>query len=65
MAKKQNVLWLKYAQIINSFIWSVYHISLHSYAYITFDIILIVIGIIRIKRGVDDENNVELPRCKH
>lgn len=54
MAKKQNALWLKIAQIINALIWSVYHVYHKTYIYLLFDVILTIIGIVRILKGVED-----------
>ncbi len=54
MVKKQNVTSLKYAQIVNTLIWSVYHISHRTYVYLLFDIVLIITSAIRLKKGVAD-----------
>lgn len=48
MAKKQNILWLKYAQIVNSVIWIIYHILNKNYVYFVTSIILIIIGLVSI-----------------
>ena len=55
MVRKQDARSLKYAQIINSLIWSVYHVAHRTYVYIVFDVILISIAAIRIKKGVEDK----------
>ncbi len=54
MVKKQNAIKLKWAQNVNSMIWAVYHVAHMTYVYMIFDIILISIGLIRIKKGVED-----------
>lgn len=54
MVKKQNTLWLKYAMLINTLIWSVYHIAHLTYIYLLFDVILLVVTIIRIRKGVEE-----------
>ncbi len=54
MAKKQNTLWLKYAQIVNTLIWSIYHIAHITYIYLLFDIILLIVSIVRILKGVEE-----------
>ena len=54
MVKEQNGKSLKIAQIVNTFIWSIYHIGHRTYVYLLFDILLTIITIIRLKKGVDD-----------
>lgn len=54
MVRKQNILALKWAQIINSAIWVVYQIAIGAYIYMIFDIILIIITLIRLQKGVEE-----------
>lgn len=54
MIKRQNSKSLKYAQMINTFIWSIYHIAYNTYIYFLFDVLLNIITVVRLKKGVDD-----------
>lgn len=54
MAKGQTTKSLKYATIINTLIWSVYHIAHNTWINLCFDVILVTVGIIRLGLGVED-----------
>lgn len=53
MARKQNGPSLKKAQVINSMIWFVYHASHLTYVYMAVDVVLIIVGVLRLKKGVE------------
>ena len=54
MAKKQAALSLKWAQLVNTAIWFVYHIMHRNYIYTISSIVLLVLTIIRIRKGVEE-----------
>lgn len=53
MCRKQNTLSLKWAGLVNTVIWLVYHISQRNYVYLFFAVVVILTTAIRILRGVE------------
>lgn len=53
MARKQDGGSLKKAQVANSAIWFVYHAAHLTYVYMVVDVILVIVGILRLKKGVE------------
>lgn len=53
MVRKQNAVVLKWAQVINSGIWIIYNVAHQMWVYTIFNVILVAVGLIRIKKGVE------------